>query len=346
MAKNLKLLQILVGEEWGGAERFFEKLAIAFSEQGVTEKVALLRNPSRSAALRSAGVDVVEFDFGRGLRDLIARRRLQSLSDEFEPQLVLVWMNRAARRMPRGNFIKVGRLGGYYKIRNYKKCDYLIANTPDLVRHITGQGWPEDRVVMISNFGELVQQSPVPRCTFSTPENVPLMLAMGRLHPMKGFDVLIRSLQSLPGAWLWLAGEGPERGKLEVLAREVGVSDRVRFLGWRDDQGALLRSADVCVVPSRHEPLSNVIIESWSVRVPVVAAASEGPRWLITDEENGLLSAVDDVDSLSKQLGRVINDPALRNRIAENGEAHWRKNFSKEVIIHKYLEFFQNIIKK
>ena len=93
------------------------------------------------------------------------------------------------------------------------------------------------------------------------------MLALGRLHHNKAFDVAIRALVDLPGAVLWIAGKGPERNALQMLANQLGVSKRIRWLGWRDDVAALFASADVLVCPSRIEPLGNVIIEAWAQRL-------------------------------------------------------------------------------
>src|SRR3546814_11074829 len=97
--------------------------------------------------------------------------------------------------------------------------------------------------------------------------------------------------------WLWLAGEGPRRRALMQQAARLGLGDRVRFLGWRDDVAALLRAADVFLCPSRHEPPGNVVIEAWAHGTPVVAAASQGPRPLIEDGTTGLLVALDDADA-------------------------------------------------
>jgi len=81
----IRLLQILVGEPTGGAERFFVKLAIAFQERGLAQKLILKRDEDRAAELRSGGCDVVELDFGKGVRDLLERRRLARITGEFEP---------------------------------------------------------------------------------------------------------------------------------------------------------------------------------------------------------------------------------------------------------------------
>ncbi len=317
-----KLFQILVGEPEGGAERFFVKLALALQKRGVSQRIAILRDEKRVAELRSGGCDVLQFDFSRGPGEILERIGLRRRVREFGPNIVMAWMSRAARRMPKGDFVKVARLGGYYPTRFYRKCDWLVCNTPDLVRFVVEDGWPAERAVTISNFGELAPAAALPRGQLDTPEDATLLLAMGRFHPDKGFDILLKALVNLPGACLWLAGGGgPLEGELRNLAAELGVVERVRFLGWRDDQAALLGACDICVVPSRHEPLSNVILEAWSLGVPVVAAASEGPSWLIRDGETGLICPVDDAPALSAALSRAIGDTALRRRVAEGGQA-------------------------
>ena len=73
------------------------------------------------------------------------------------------------------------------------------------------------------------------------------------------FDILLQALIQIPIAHLWLAGDGPLRQELERLAQNLGLLDRVHFLGWRKDRSALLLAADVVVMPSRYEPTSLVV---------------------------------------------------------------------------------------
>lgn len=338
-----RLLQIIVNKPEGGAEQFFVKLALALAKRRLPQKLVIHRDPNRAAELREGGCDVVELDFSSGIKGLADRYRLRRISREFKPDITLAWMNRAARRMPRGPFATAGRLGGYYPIRFYRKCDWLICNTPDIVRFVIEKGWPAERAVMISNFGELSPTTPLPRAKLDTPEDAPLLLAMGRLHPDKAFDVLLKALARVPGAYLWLAGAGHLEGELRAMASELRIEERVRFLGWRDDQAALLGACDICVSPSRHEPLSNVIVEAWSLGVPVVATASEGPSWLIRDGDTGLVCPMDDAPALSAALSRAIEDTALRRHIAEGGHARWREEFSEDVICGQYMDFFRRI---
>ena len=169
------------------------------------------------------------------------------------------------------------------------------------------------------------------------------MLALGRLHVNKGFDVLLAALAALPGAWLWLAGEGPLRAALLAAAARLGVASGSRFLGWRDDVGALMAAADVLVCPSRQEPLGNVVIEAWAHRRPVVAAMSDGPAGLITAAKSGLLFPIDDAPALAAALERLIGDAALGARLAEAGHAAYRAEFTEAAVVGRYLALFERL---
>ncbi|MFQ3623755.1 MAG: glycosyltransferase, partial [Acetobacteraceae bacterium] len=161
-------------------------------------------------------------------------------------------------------------------------------------------------------------------------------LAMGRLHPNKGFDTLIDALPSCPGAVAVIAGEGPEREALASLARRRGVADRVRLIGWRNDQAALLAACDLFVCPSRHEPLGNVVLEAWSAGRPVVAAASAGPSELIAHGSTGLLAPVDQPRALADLIETVRADRSLARALAEAGRATWRETHAEGPVIARW----------
>ena len=171
------------------------------------------------------------------------------------------------------------------------------------------------------------------------------MVAMGRLHENKAFDVLLEAMVRTPGAYLWIAGEGPERAELEKKAEVLGAKPRPRFLGWREDTPALLASGDIFVCPSRHEPLGNVVIEGWAQGVPVIAADSIGPGTLIQQGSNGILFPVDDFVSLANYIKRLIGDEDLRRTVIENGYAQYVAEFTEPTVVGKYVEFFKILLK-
>src|SRR5256714_247953 len=181
-------------------------------------------------------------------------------------------------------------------------------------------------------------------CTWAPPADAPVLLALSRLHQKKGLDVVLVALAELPGCIAWIAGDGPLEADLKALASKLGVADRVRFLGWRTDRGALLGAADVCVLPSRWEPFGTVMLEAWAAGTPLVAAASQGPAALISDGVNGLLVPVDDAPALAAAIGRLIADPALKARLIERGRADYQSGFTREAVTRRMIALYTEII--
>lgn len=345
--KTLRLLQAIAGGKQGGAEAFFVRLCGALARAGIEQRALVRRGRPWAKDIVSSGVPVVELPFG-GVFDVTTRRRLGRQIDGFAPNVVLTWMSRATGFCPRPSerrrYIHVARLGGYYDLKYYRRCDHLIGNTMDLVRYMRTNGWPAERTHYLPNFVDASPLPPVSREALSTPMNARVVLALGRLHRNKGFDVLIRALERLPGVILWLGGEGTERGALETLARELGVVDRVRWLGWRNDVGALMAAADAFTCPSRREPLGNVVIEAWAQGVPVVAAASVGPAALIASGETGLLVPVDDAEALAGSLATLLDHPELAARLRAAGQSAYEARFTEAAVIAQYRAFFEKVV--
>ncbi len=171
------------------------------------------------------------------------------------------------------------------------------------------------------------------------------MLAMGRLHRNKAFDVLIRALPRLPGVAAIIAGEGPERAALEALARAEGVADRVLLPGWQRDTAPLLAGCDVLACPSRHEPLGNVVVEAFAAARPVVAAAAAGPLELIRPGEDGLLVPPDDTEALATSLGLVLGNRPFAERLARAGRRRFEAEFAEAPVLAQWRGFLGRVEK-
>jgi len=339
----MRILQAMAGAEFGGAEAFFTRLVLALHKAKVEQRVVIRSNPARAKTLTDGGVEPVEVPFG-GRLDWRTPRALKKEIEAFKPDIVLTWMNRASLMCPKGNFVHVGRLGGYYDLKYYKKCDHLIANTEDIRDYLIGQGQAEETTHYLPNFVSGDKAEPLDRGPLYTPETAPLVVGMGRLHENKAFDVLIEAVSRVPSTYLWIAGEGPLRQDLEKLAESYAVKPRTRFLGWRDDTASILASADVFVCPSRHEPLGNVVIEAWAQGVPVIAADSLGPGTLIEQGETGILVPVDDAATMSKAIKNLLQDDKLRNRIAKQGHKAYKKDFTEKIVVGKYMDFLNGLL--
>jgi glycosyltransferase involved in cell wall biosynthesis len=345
-----RVLQAIAGAPHGGAETFFLRLVAALQRAGEAQRVLIRRNPVRAQHLRAAGVAVAELTFG-GALDLTTRFAFRREITSWRPNIVLTWMSRATRFCPRGEFEHVGRLGGYYDLRYYQRCDHLIGNTRAIVDYAIAKGWPPERVTYLPNFVPDAGAAVTSLTSDDVTRGVqgPLALALGRLHPNKGFDLLLEAFAATREIDLWIAGDGPLRPRLERLATRLGITERVRFLGWRDDVPALLAQADLLVCPSLHEPLGNVVIEAWSAALPVVATASDGPAALITHGENGVLVPLPTAcgggpQALANAIERVCADAALRARLGKEGRRAYEAEFTEAIVVARYRKFFDRAV--
>lgn len=332
----MSVLHLLGSRGDGGAETYFVDLVRALHGAGMAQACALRPHAERERVLADAGVATNSFGFG-GPIDLLTKPRIAAFARQAGATALVAWMNRAARHAPAGPWKRIGRLGGYYSLKYYKGFDHLVGNTRDIADWVVAQGWPAGQVSYIPNFAAAAEDDqPVDRATLNTPEGVPLLLGMGRLHDAKAHDVSLKALAMIPGAYLWIAGDGPLEDKLKAMAAALGVADRVRFLGWRNDAGALYRAADVCVFPSRFEPLGNVVIQSWAHGLPVVAADSQGPGALIRHGADGVLVPVDEPEPLADAVKAILADPMMKIRLVQNGHARVEGEFSQAAVVEEW----------
>jgi glycosyltransferase involved in cell wall biosynthesis len=159
------------------------------------------------------------------------------------------------------------------------------------------------------------------------------LLFTGRLARVKGLPVLLAALELLrarhPDVELSLAGDGPERGVLEVEARRLGVADRVRFLGYQssDQVRALLQDTDVFVLPSFAEGVPVVLMEAMASGVPVVTTRVAGVSELVEDGVSGFVVSPGDVEALARAIDTLLGDPALRDRFGAAGRRMVEREF-------------------
>ncbi len=334
-----RVAQVMAGAVHGGAELFFERLCLALHACGEEVLPAIRTDAARAARLHAGGLEPVQLRFGTAF-DLLTRPRLARALCRFAPRVVVAWMNRANMHAPRGDWTLVGRLGGYYDLRYYRRCDHLVGNTNGIVAWLRARGWARERTHYLPNFVADFAATPP---AADLPRGKKLLLGLGRLHSDKGFDLAIRALPRLPGTLLAIAGEGPESGALQELARREGVADRVQFLGWRHDAGALLRAADVFVCSSRIEPLGNMVIEAWSAGCPIVAAAAAGPAELLRDGADGAVVPLEDPAALAAGIAALLDDPSRRAGFAQAGRARFAAEFAAAPVVERWRAFLANV---
>jgi len=172
------------------------------------------------------------------------------------------------------------------------------------------------------------------------PSDARIVLTTARLAEQKGVDQAIRALASLPEDVVLVAlGEGPERPRLEHLARELALERRVFLPGRVPDVGAWLRRADAYVQPSRWEGFGLGVLEAMHAGLPVVATRVSSLPELVVDGETGLLVPVDDPGALAAALQRALEEPSLGTAGSERARA----DFSVARMADRHVELYDRI---
>lgn len=348
----MKILQVMAGASEGGAETAFVDFCIAQKQSGHDVIVATRPNPIRVPALQKAGIQVFQYPFG-GKVDMYTTMALRQMIKREKPQIIQTWMSRAAQKLPSwyGDVTSkpyrvISRLGNYYKIKNFANTDYFTTITPLIREYLIDEGVHPDTVRHINNFAETEGDvEALPRATYDTPDDVPLLLSLSRLHDAKAIDILLKALVNIPDAYLWIAGDGPLKEELIELSTELQINDRVKFLGWRTDRAALMGAANILVFPSRYEPFGTTFVQAWSHNIPLVTSDADGPRQFVRDGEDGLVVPRDDVQALQHAIRKVIDQPELATYLAKNGFVRYREEFTTEKCLAAYDDFYQHILR-
>lgn len=339
----MRVLHVIAGAEIGGAETFAVDAITALAERGVTQRV--ICRPHAAPLERYAMARIEATTLGFTPLDRVLRRYIvPQVAAEFRPDLVHAWMSRAGSFVPRRlDCPAIGWFGDYYKLKYFTGCDAFFAVTPDIAASIVRRGMPPERVFTTNTFGTMPNAPPVLRASLDTPEEASVALVLSRMHNVKGIDTMLEAVARVPGLYLWLAGDGPERAAYETLADKLGLTARVRFLGWRNDRKSLLEACDICALPSRYEPFGTVIIEAWSAGRPLVATNAAGARQYVTHNETGLISPIDDPQALAANLARLIAEPGLGARLAAAGLARYEADFTRDIVITRLIDAYRQV---
>jgi len=185
------------------------------------------------------------------------------------------------------------------------------------------------------------------RAELGVPEGAPLAIVAGLLNSAKGQDLAIRALAEpgLAELQLLLAGHGELLEQLQALAAELGVAERVHFLGWRSDLPALFGAVDLVLVPSRWEGMPYVVLEAGASGLPVVGTRVDGVRELVVDGETGFLAELDSPHSLAEAILAVLGlAPEAREAMGKAARERVLANYGVESMVRGLREVYTELL--
>jgi len=233
------------------------------------------------------------------------------------------------------------------------RCAHVVVAVCESARrYLIESGVPGSRVTVIYNGVEDWETDPTKlaelRSDLGLCNSGLVIGTIARLETQKGLGHLIRAFKTMlsrvPDALLCVIGEGTERSSLELLARELGVSDRVRLCGWRDDARDVLRLFDVFALPSLFESFPFVIPEAMLAAKPVVASDVGGVGEAVADGVTGILVKPGDVDSLSKAIAQLAISREARIEMGLRARAVALDRFSAEAMVSRTRRLYQELL--
>jgi glycosyltransferase involved in cell wall biosynthesis len=175
-------------------------------------------------------------------------------------------------------------------------------------------------------------------------EDVPIVLAVGRVVEQKDFETLVRAFHRVRAdrdARLVVLGDGDQRGPLLRLVEQLGLSDSVSFPGFVPNPAPYMRHCSVFVLSSRYEGLPGVLIQAMACGAPVISTdCPSGPAEILTDGDSGLLVPTGDPDALSRAITDVLGDAQLRERLRRGGSSR-AADFSVEGSVARFEEVLE-----
>ncbi|MBT9173924.1 MAG: N-acetyl-alpha-D-glucosaminyl L-malate synthase [Syntrophomonadaceae bacterium] len=356
----------------GGAETQLVRLAVALKKRGW--RVGVISMQSRGAfaeELGEAGIALATLNMRRGVPDPRALIGLSKILSQWQPEVVhshMVHANLLARvaRL----FCKIPVLvctahsiseGGRWREIAYRLTDPLADITTNVsraavARYIQAGVAPRGKIVFIPNGVDTETFKPNEaagrhmRDELSIGEGF-VWLAAGRFEAAKDYPNMLRAFKEVvlkrPDAVLLLAGQGSLLEETKNIADELGLKNKVRFLGVRRDVPEIMNTADGYVMSSAWEGLPMVLLEAAACSSPIVATDVGGNSEVVLNEESGYIVPSRDTGALAGAMLRLTELPETeRKRMGEAGRAHIEAHYSLERVVDRWEELYKELLQR
>ncbi|MBI1321514.1 MAG: N-acetyl-alpha-D-glucosaminyl L-malate synthase BshA [Candidatus Hydrogenedens sp.] len=244
----------------------------------------------------------------------------------------------------------VGSDPSFYRITKYsmqKSC--VVTAVSQWLADETYQEFNIDKPIqVIHNFidPEQFNGKSMRRCQFAS-EGEKIVMHISNFRPVKRVTDVVRAFKKIldhVDAKLVMVGEGPERMASLRTAKQLGIDDRVRYIGVHEDIEAILPCADLVFQPSEHESFGLVALEAMACGVPVLATDSGGVREVIHHGVHGYLTEVGDIEAMAACAIDILTDPAKAKAMGAAGREFALANFSRDTIVSQYEMLYDRVV--
>jgi len=221
-----------------------------------------------------------------------------------------------------------------FVLRFFDKVVPLSQDLFDSLNHIS-----HTKLVLINNLVDLEGLPDLQKGDFNT------VTYIGRLTELKRVNEIIQAISLLPDSMsLQIIGDGPRKAYLNQLVVDLGLIDRVRFLGFREERLNLLNQSAVLVLASISEGTSRTLMEAMAMQRLVIASDIPGNRNLVKDKETGYLFTLNDHKELASIIKMAVDNPQQTKSIAVKGQQFIYESFSAKTVIQKYVDLYRETL--
>lgn len=379
----VKILHLIPTLSSGGAERQLTNVVRGTSAEMINHVVCVIGEPYFfSKDIRDAGFKVIELNISGNRPFLETARKFRKIIAEEKPDIIHSWLYDANVSARLANLLngktpvitslqladyepEVRRIGNYspykvYALKAIDKFSALVAKPffvpcSEFVKNSYARryGLDKNRTQVIYNavdpsvLASSADDLKKIRAEFALSPDAFVYLNVGRLDPQKNHKVLFEAFRAvsaeIPNAVLLLAGIGPMETELKNLAEDLEISEKVRFLGRRNDVGALLELADVFAFPSFFEGHPVALVEAMFKRLPCVASRIAVFEEVITEGETGLLVNPNSAAELKDAMIELYKNADLRKSLGENAFQEAKSKYDIAVTARQWEKFYQKV---
>ena len=338
---NKVVVNIFLGKGLGGIERSFIDYVSYFYQLGYRSK-AIVSKGSKVANLLPDYIDITDFSSAVEW-DLFASFRLRKILKQLDADIVIIHGRRAAKLCRFVTNIPKVAVAHNYSLKYLLSLDYIFAITQDLKAKLCSMGYNQDKIFNIPHMIE------VPKMPSKQEIYKPVTIGgMGRFVPEKGFDLLLEAIKILKDKQykfkLLLAGDGPEKAKLQHMVTKLSLDDQVVFLGWVDSIESFYKKINIFCLPSRKESFGLALIEAFSYGKAVVSTKTNGPLQIGVDNIDILFAECESPKDIAKQLELLLKDHKLIKSLGKKAHKKAFDSYNKETNIDKFLSALSRIL--
>jgi polysaccharide pyruvyl transferase CsaB len=373
-ALKIKILTLISGGDVGGAKthvlsllqainQSIEANMICFTEGGFVDDARKMGIPTRvidsgnifrdiaklKAIIAAEHYDIIHAHGSRGnfMATLVKKWAGLPIVSTVHSDYRLDYLGRPLANLGYGSINKIA----------LRRIDYLIGVSGAMTDLLVERGFPADSIFTIYNGIDMSREvTAVPRSEFLKSFNLhypddSILVGIGaRLNPVKDIATLIRSFAGAaainPRLRLLIAGDGPEASNLRSLAAELGMSDKIAFLGWVQNMDSFYACLDINTLTSLTETFSYVLTEGARFSLATISSRVGGVTYLIDNGVSGLLFEPGDVDALTEHLTVLAEDEELRGRLGRKLYEKTKRVYSLEATCRTQLDIYQSVLRR